>query len=248
MEQVGTTPPVQHPQVQRWCALSGPVFVLMLFAGLLTAGFIPPVSPHQSAESLKQIFVEHQGRILVGMLIGMLGTGFAGPFVGAITVALKRIEGPFAPLAHAQLLLGSMLPIALVVGQTLLMCAAYRTDRDAQTVQGFSDQAWFLIVGAFYMFVVQLACIGVAVLKDASTDPLLPRWLGYLNIWCAIGSLPAAGVYFVETGPLAWNGLLSFWLPAVCFGAWGVATTAALVRAVPRQAGEASAAVPARSG
>lgn len=233
-------------QVQRWCAYSGLVFVLMLFAGLLTAGFIPPVSPHQPAGSLKQIFVDHQVRILVGMLVGMLGTGFAGPFVGVITVQLKRVEGPFAPLAHAQLMLGSMLPIALIVGQTLLMCAAYRPDRDAQTVQGFSDQAWFLIVGAFYMFVVQLACIGVAVLKDEASDPVLPRWLGYLNIWCAIGSLPAAGVYFVETGPLAWNGLLSFWLPAVCFGAWGIATMSTLLKAISRQAGAATTAVPVR--
>ena len=240
MERIGT-----NSQVQRWCACSGLVFVLMLFAGLLTAGFIPPVSPHQSAESLKQIFVDHQGRILVGMLLGMLGTGFAGPFVGVIAVQLKRIEGPFAPLAYAQLLLGSMLPIALVVGMTLLMCAAYRVDRDAQTIQGFSDQAWFLIVGAFYMFVVQLACIGVAVLKDESRKPVLPRWLGYLNIWCAIGSLPAAGVYFVETGPLAWNGLLSFWLPALCFGAWGISTTATLLKAISRQA---AAVTPARSG
>lgn len=241
MERIST-----NPQVQRWCAYSGLVFVLGLFAGLLTAGFIPPVSPHQSAESLKQIFVEHQGRILVGMLVGLLGTGFAGPFVGVIAVQLKRIEGPFAPLAYAQLLLGAMLPIALVVGMTLLMCAAYRTDRDAQTVQGFSDQAWFLIVGAFYMFVVQLACIGVAVLKDESPDPVLPRWLGYLNIWCAIGSLPAAGVYFAETGPLAWNGLLSFWLPAACFGAWGISTMVTLLKAISRQA--ANAAVPALSG
>lgn len=231
MEEMGT-----NAQVQRWCAWSGVVFVLALFAGLLTAGFIPPVSPHQPAEALKQIFVDHQGRILVGMLVGLLGTGFAGPFVGVITVQLKRIEGPYAPLAYAQLLLGSMLPIALVMGMTLLMCAAYRADRDAQVVQGFSDPAWFLIVGAFYMFVIQLGCIGVAVLKDASADPVLPRWLGYLNIWCAIGSLPAAGVYFVETGPLAWNGLLSFWLPAVCFGAWGISTTAMLLRAIARQA------------
>jgi hypothetical protein len=243
MERVST-----NPQVQRWCAYSGLVFVLMLLVGLMIAGFIPPVSPHQSAESLKQIFAEHRGRILVGMLVGMLGTGFAGPFVGVIAVQLKRIEGPFAPLAYAQLLLGSMLPIALVVGMTLLMCAAYRVDRDAETVQGFSDQAWFLIVGAFYMFVVQLACIGVAVLKDESQDPVLPRWLGYLNIWCAIGSLPAAGVYFVETGPLAWNGLLSFWLPALCFGAWGIFTMATLLKAIGRQALAPSVIAPAPSG
>jgi MFS family permease len=222
-------------RVQRWCAWSGLVFVLMLFLGLAAAGFIPPPTPHQSAESLKRLFVEHQTRILVGMLLGLLGTGFAGPFVAVITVQLKRVEGPFAPLAYAQLLLGSMLPIALVVGMSSLMVAAYRVDRDAESVQAFSDQAWFLIVGAFYMFVLQLACIGVAVLRDESERPVLPRWLGYLNLWCAIGSLPAAGVYFVETGPLAWNGLLSFWLPAICFGAWGISTMVMVLGAISRQ-------------
>jgi hypothetical protein len=71
----------------------------------------------------------------------------------------------------------------------------------------------------------------VPILRDESPRPLLPRWLGYLNLWCAIGSLPAAGVYFVQDGPLAWNGLLSFWLPAVCFGAWAFATMAVLLKA-----------------
>jgi hypothetical protein len=224
---------LKNRELQRWCCWAGVAFVLALFAGLLIAGFVPPVNPNQSPDALKEFFVAHSTRIRVGMLVGLLGTGLAGPFVAVITIQLKRVEGPFAPLAYAQLLLGAMLPIALIFGMTWLMCAAYRPDRDAQSIQAYSDQAWFMIVGAFYMFVIQLACIAIAVLRDESPAPVLPRWLGYLNIWCALGSLPAAGVYFVNRGPLAWNGLLSFWLPAVCFGTWATATSVAVLRGMP---------------
>jgi hypothetical protein len=219
-------------RVQRWCAWSAVPAIGLLFVGLLIAGFLPPVAPSNSAEALKEIFVQHQRRIQVGMLVGLLGTGFLGPFVAVITVALKRIEGPRSPLAYAQLMLGVMLPVVLVLPLTWLEGAAFRVDRDAASIQVFSDQAWLLIVGAFYAFVVQMACTGLAILRDESAGPLFPRWLAYLNFWCAIGSLPAAGVYFFQDGPLAWNGVLSFWLPAACFGGWALVMMVMVLRAV----------------
>jgi hypothetical protein len=75
-------------------------------------------------------------------------------------------------------------------------------------------------------------------MRDGSEQPVFPRWLGYLNFWCAIGSLPAAGLYFVMDGPLAWNGILSWWLPVVAFSVWVLSMFVTLLRAISRQQGE----------
>jgi hypothetical protein len=56
--------PNRSAQAQRWCALAGAPFVLLLFAGLLISGFLPPVVPHQSAETLKELFVADRRGVL----------------------------------------------------------------------------------------------------------------------------------------------------------------------------------------
>jgi hypothetical protein len=61
--------------------------------------------------------------------------------------------------------------------------------------------------------------------------PLLPRWSAYLNIWTALGVAPGSFVVFVHNGPLAWNGILAWWLLCVSFFVWMVAMTWLMLRA-----------------
>ena len=40
---------------------------------------------------------------------------------------------------------------------------------------------------------------------------MLPRWLGWFNLWAQIIYLPGILIPYFKSGPLAWNGLLAFW-------------------------------------
>lgn len=80
--------------------------------------------------------------------------------------------------------------------------------------------------------VVQAAAVAVAVLGDKSTRPLIPRWVGYFNLWVILLFLPGGLATFFKTGAFAWNGLLAFWLAAVVFGLWYVVMTVMLRRAI----------------
>ena len=217
---------------QRICAHSLLIFLVLLFGGLVIAGFMPPTDPKLSADEVKQLIMGHQTQVRIGLLCALIGTCFAAPFVAVVSVQLKRLEGPRSPFSYAQLILGLMIPILLLCPLSWLMTASYRAQRPAETILALTDQAWMMFVGAFYAVIVQFTCVGIAILRDPRQRPIYPRWLGYLSFWCAIGSLPAAGLYFVTTGPFAWNNLLSWWLPVIAFGAWVVAMYVMTLRAI----------------
>jgi hypothetical protein len=220
---------------QRLCAWTAPVIAVMFFIGLMIAGFLPPLDPGLSAEQLAQVFLAHPERIRIGLLICLLGSGLTGPLVAVIAVQLKRIEGQHSPLTYAQLVLGVFIPIVIMLPLSWWMTAAYRADRDPQAIQVLSDQGWMWFVGCLYPAATQWTCIGIAILRDTADRPVFPRWLGYLNLWCAAGSLPAVGIYFVKSGPFAWNGVLSWWLPVTVFGVWLLAMFYGLLTAIGEQ-------------
>ncbi|BDB43986.1 hypothetical protein [Mycobacterium kiyosense] len=86
-----------------------------------------------------------------------------------------------------------------------------------------------------------MAAFGVAILIDRRPTPVFPRWLGYVNLWTAM--IFCAGTFnvFFKRGPLAWNGLLAWWLPVVVFGVWLVLVSVYLIRAVQSHLAEVGA-------
>jgi hypothetical protein len=77
--------------------------------------------------------------------------------------------------------------------------------------------------------------ITIAILSDKSERPVLPRWLGWFNLWAQIIYLPGILIPYFKSGPLAWNGLLAFWIPVVVFTVWLCLITAMLLRAINEQ-------------
>ena len=93
---------------------------------------------------------------------------------------------------------------------------------------------------------VQGMAITIAILSDKSDKPVLPRWLGWFNLWAQIIYLPGdPWIPFFKTGPLAWNGLLAFWIPVVVFTVWLLLISAMLLRAIGEQEREHKADVAA---
>jgi hypothetical protein len=63
-------------------------------------------------------------------------------------------------------------------------------------------------------------------------EPTFPRWLAYYNIYAAIGMAPASFMGLFKTGPLAYNGVLAFWVVAVDFFVWMVVMSVAMMKAI----------------
>jgi hypothetical protein len=48
--------------------------------------------------------------------------------------------------------------------------------------------------------------------SKGSPTPVFPRWVGHYSLVTGLAMAPAVGAAIFRTGPLAWDGLVSFWL------------------------------------
>ncbi|WP_094023998.1 hypothetical protein [Nocardia cerradoensis] len=228
---------MHNTRSQRLCVWSGPLFALLFFIGYgVVARYIPPPDPDRSAAQVAEFYRGHANAIRLGMVLSMFGLVFWVPFVAAISVQLKRIEGRHSPLTYAQLGLGATLPVAFIPALYYFEVAAYRPQRSDESIQMLNDMGWLPFTGIIYAIFVQNIVIGVAVLSDRRTVPIFPRWYGYFCLWSGLLYCPACLDVFFTHGPLAWNGLFSWWLSLVAFFVWLIGTTVVTLRAISAQA------------
>lgn len=222
--------------MQRACTWSGPLFTVLFFVGFwVIAGLIPPPPPSQTAEEVAQTFRENANSIRAGLLLTMYSGVFTVPWVAAISVQMKRIEGHHTPLTYTQLGLGVLLPIEFIAPIYFWQAAAYRPERSAESIQMLNDLGWLPFAGLVFTIVLQAVVLGIAVLSDKRNEPIFPRWFGYFSICSALLFCPAALNVFVKDGPLAWNGLIAWWLLLVAFFVWVLVVTGVLLRAASIQ-------------
>jgi hypothetical protein len=224
-------------KVQRWCAWSGIVFLVLFGIGFcVVAGLVPPPSPNDSAQQIADFYSQHTNLIRAGLLISIFGVPLAFPFVIVISMQMRRIEGSVAPLSYIQLTTGTVGTLIFGFPLMMMQAAAFRPgQRSIEVTQGLSDAAWLPFVGLISLAIVQNVAIAVAIFNDTRPDPVFPRWLGYFNIWVALGFVPGGFTVFFKTGPFAWDGVFAFWVPLVVFSVWSVVMLVALLKAIGQE-------------
>lgn len=229
---------------QRLCAWCGPAQMVIFLIGFwAVARFMPPLSPTLNPDEAAAIFGDNSLAIRIGMLITFYAGALSVPWVAAITVQLKRVEGgEHTPLAYTQLGLGCLLPLEFIICCYFFATAAFRADRDPEIVQLLMDLGWLPLTGLVYTVVLQAVVIGVAILMDEREAPIFPRWSGYFNIMCGLLMSPAGFDLFFKTGPLAWNGLIAWWVLVFVYFMWVIGNIMLVLKAIRRQEFEAGAA------
>jgi hypothetical protein len=206
---------------QTLCAWSGIAFVVLFTIGFWPlAHFLPPPSPRAGAEVIAAAYRENTLSIRLGTLLTLGASGLMLPFVAAISMQMRRMEGRYPVLSYAQLASGTVGVLFFIIPSVIWSLAAFRPERDPQLTLLLSDMGWMLFLMPFASFVVQSLCIGLAILGDRAPDPVFPRWTGFFNFWVAALVAPGGIITFFKSGPFAWDGLFGFWIPLVIFFAW----------------------------
>jgi hypothetical protein len=228
-------------RVQRvliWC---GPaMIVLWLVSWLLIARFLPPHDPAATAERTVAYYAARPEAIKIGMVISMAASALLVPWAVAISGQIKRINGARA-LADVQMASCALLSLEFITPLGVFMAVSFRYEaRPPEVTQALNDLGWILFVAVIWSVWVQVIAIGAAILIDERPEPVLPRWLGYLNLWCAVLFVPAGLVLFFRSGPFAWNGLVGIYIPLCALVGWVMAATITVHRALNRQIAEGS--------
>jgi membrane protein implicated in regulation of membrane protease activity len=219
----------------RWCNFSGVAFLVMWLVGFVFfAQVVPPPSPQESAIQVAGFFGEHAGGIRFGLLLTLFVSPLYASWSAAIAAQMKRMSGVHPVLADLQLVLGGLTVLVFMIPALLLEVAAFRPDRAPGTIQTLDDIAWMMFIGMGATAILQPAIIAVAIFQDRGVVPVLPRWVGYLNLWTVLLFLPGPLCVFFKTGPLAWDGIFTWWIPFVVFALWMLVMIAVVHRSISR--------------
>ncbi|WP_405137777.1 hypothetical protein [Nocardia sp. NBC_01388] len=188
------------------------VALVLLLLFLLFPGFFPPMSPDMTAEQVADFYRDHTALIRFSMVGFNLCGIFVVPFFVLILAQMQRMRGQSHIFAFSYL-------AAVVAGATLFALsdiffavAAFRPDRSPDLIQVLNDLAWIIFIAPIGMLVAQFVLLALAVYFDDAQAPVFPRWVGHYALLTAVAMAPSAAAAVVHDGPLAWNGLVSFWL------------------------------------
>jgi len=204
---------------QRICLWLVPAFAaLLLVAFWMFPGFFPPMSPTMTAEEVATFYRDHVGAIRASMVIvNLCGISFI-PFFMVIVVQMQRMRNPSHAFAYSYLSAAASGATLLALADLAWLIAAFRPERDPQLTQLLNDFAWIAFITPVGFIIAQNLCLALAIFMDAQRTPVFPRWVAHFNIVAALLMAPGAFAMMFMRGPLAWDGLLAFWVRIGTYG------------------------------
>jgi hypothetical protein len=210
---------------------------IWIAAFLLFPGFTPPMSPQMSAGEVADFYRDpsHLSRIRYSMIffnwfcIGLI------PMLTLIVMQVRRMAHRTPILGYA--LLGCIAggPTVFLIANLFWLLAAFRPERDPALTQLFNDLAWITFTSGVPFLIGQSVILALAIYLDRQADPVFGRWVAHFNLAIAAALAPAAFVGLALEGPVAWDGLLSFWVKNAAIAVWIVVMAIALGRNLHRQ-------------
>ena len=82
---------------------------------------------------------------------------------------------------------------------------------------------------------MQAIAAGLAGLAEESARPVFPRWVCFWAIFTGLSFIPITAMPFFKTGPLAWDGAITFWALFGTYFVWTGSTTVCMVRDANRR-------------
>ncbi len=218
-------------------------FLLAIWASafLLFPGFVQPMSPAMSSEEVAAFYrdPENLARIRYSMIVfNWFSVGLI-PVLALIVMQMRRMAHRTPILVYSVLGCIAGGPTLFLLANLFWLLAAFRPDRSADLIQLFNDMAWVTFTSQVGFLVFQSIFIALAIYLDRQPKPVFRNWVGHFNLVIALALLPASFVGLaLESGILAWDGLLTFWVKNVAIALWIVVMGIALGQVIYRRRAE----------
>jgi hypothetical protein len=208
--------------------------VLFLFAYFMFPGFSPPMSPTMTPEEVAAFFRENVASIRGVVIFCNIIGAMLVPLFATIAVQMLRAGNSSPVFAYAYIIAVGIGMTAFILADFAWGVAIFRPDRDPQLISLLNDMAWFFFVAPVGTIIVQNLCLAGSIYLDARPDPVFHRWVAHFNVLAAVLMVPGAFALMHKTGPLAWNGSLSFSLRLITFAVYVAVMFCVLLSVVNR--------------
>jgi hypothetical protein len=220
------------------------VGIVWLSAFLLFPGFVQPMSPTLSAEEVAAFYRDPRNlpRIRYSMIVfNWFAVGLV-PILALIVLQLRRMAHRTPIFSYAIIACAAGGPTIFLMANLFWLLAAFRPERDPALTLLLNDLAWVTFSSQVGFLIAQSVILALAIYLDRQARPVFQRWVAHFNLVVAALLIPAAFVGAAMTGPIAWDGLLTFWVRNVAIGLWIVVMGVVLARAIERERADDAAA------
>jgi hypothetical protein len=225
-------------------AWTGPVFLFAVFVlwGIV-AHNMPPFPPSATPEQVKAHFHDFRLPLLIALSICVTMTAFYMSFSVAVARVMERVEGPNGLLSKLEMMGGTITCAPVMVTLAIWLTAAHEVDNLTPGVMHMLYwMGWLLFDLAYFVTSLQIAAISIVFMRDRREKKLVGQfviWWGWVTFasFFAVSAIP-----FVTTGPLAFNGVISFWIAFFTWFIWIPSLSYYIIRAVDRIKAEDEAA------
>ena len=211
--------------------------ILWLSAFLLFPAFVEPMSPALSAEEVAAFYrdPENLPRIRASMIVfNWFSVGLI-PFLALIVMQIRRMAHRTPIFSYAIIACAAGGPTIFLMANLFWLLAAFRPERDPELTLLLNDLAWVTFSSQVGFLIAQSVILALAIYLDRQARPVFQRWVAHFNLVVAALLVPAAFVGAAMTGPIAWDGLLTFWVRNAAIGLWIAVMAVVLGRAIYRQ-------------
>ncbi|RAU97278.1 hypothetical protein [Mycolicibacter senuensis] len=228
-----TVPNTRGQRILLWTV--PPAAGLFALAYLLFPVFSPPLSPTLTPEQVAAFFAQNVTGILgVAILCNLIACSLV-PLFAVTAVQISRTATSSSVFTYAYLLCVGVGLTAFILADYCWAMAAFRPERDPQLISLLNDMAWFFFIAPVGTIIVQNICLALSIYLDARPEPVFPRWVAHFNVAAAVLLVPSAFSLLHKSGPLAFDGAVSFTLRLSVFAVYLVVMFVVLLGIVNRQ-------------
>jgi len=212
--------------------------VIWLAAFVLFPGFMPPMSPTMSANEVAAFYRDNAAAVRSSMIVFNWFGVCLVPILILIVMQIRRMAHRTPIFSYAMLGCVASGPALFLIANVCWLLAAFRPERNPELTQLLNDLAWITFTILVPYLIGQSVILALAIYFDDQPNPIFKRWVALFNLLVAAALVPAAFVGVSLTGPLAWDGVLSFWVKNIAIAVWIVVMGIVLGQAVYRERAE----------
>jgi hypothetical protein len=194
--------------------------ILWISAFFLFPGFVHPMSPTMSADAVAAFYRDETARIRYSMIVfNWFGVGLI-PTVILLAMQVRRMAHRTPILSYSLIACAGGPPCLFLIANMFWLLGSFRPERSPELTQLLNDLAWVTFTVLVPYLIAQCLLLALAIYWDRQERPVFKTWVAHFNILVAVALAPAAFTALTLRGPLAWDGLLSFWVKNIAIAVW----------------------------
>jgi hypothetical protein len=214
------------------------IAIIWVSAFFLFPGFLHPMSPTMSADAVADFYRDEAARIRYSMILfNWFGVGLI-PTVILLAMQVRRMAHRTPILSYSLIACAGGPPCLFLIANMFWLLGSFRPERSPELTQLLNDLAWVTFTVLVPYLIAQCLLLALAIYWDRQEQPVFKMWVAHFNILVAVALAPAAFTALTFSGPLAWDGLVSFWVKNIAIAAWIVVMGVVLGQAILRRRAE----------